>query len=290
MRLLNTTTLVLKEFTGEEVPEYAILSHRWGNQEITFQDIQHFRDFRDYFKTRKSTKSEGWSKIKHSCEQAVRDSLEWVWVDSCCIDKTSSAELSEAINSMFNYYRQAEVCYAYISDVFITAAEDSDRASYEFRNSRWFRRGWTLQELLAPRRLVFYNRYWTALGSRKDLWPLVSKTTGIKDELGWETSSVAQKMSWAAKRETTRVEDKAYSLMGLFGVNMPPLYGEGENAFIRLQNEILRTSDDESIFAWRDGRNTSGGLLARSPDAFQYSDDVKRFDSIHYEKPPSTQV
>jgi hypothetical protein len=223
MRLLNTTTYILEEFTGNEIPKYAILSHRWGNQEITFQDIQHFKNFRDYFKTRKSTKSEGWTKIRRSCEQAVMDGYQWIWVDSCCIDKMSSAELSEAINSMFNWYRKAQVCYAYLSDVFIPWPEDrsaASLASYQFRNSRWFRRGWTLQELLAPRKLIFFSRSWMELGSRKDLWSFVSATTGIKDEVGWEVASVAQKMSWASKRETTRSEDRAYSLMGLFGVNM----------------------------------------------------------------------
>lgn len=118
------------------------------------------------------------------------------------------------------------------------------------------------------------------------MWHLVSKATGIKDETSWEMASVAQKMSWASKRETTRIEDRAYSLMGLFGVNMPPLYGEGENAFIRLQLEILRTSDDESIFAWRDEKNVSGGLLARSPAAFQFSGDIVRMEDFQYEKPP----
>ncbi|KAH6675738.1 heterokaryon incompatibility protein-domain-containing protein, partial [Halenospora varia] len=286
MRLLNTTSYILEEFTGNDIPRYAILSHRWGSQEITFQDIQNFKNFRDYFKTRKSTKSEGWAKIKGSCEQAVLAGYQWIWVDSCCIDKTSSAELSEAINSMFNWYRKAQVCYAYLSDVFIGFSEDNARTSYEFRNSKWFRRGWTLQELLAPRKLVFFNRYWVDLGDRRQLWPLVSSSTGIQDEMRWEMASVAQKMSWASKRETTRTEDRAYSLMGLFGVNMPPLYGEGENAFIRLQLEILRTSDDESIFAWRDDRDLSGGLLASSPGAFQHSGNIKRFESVHYDKPP----
>jgi hypothetical protein len=124
------------------------------------------------------------------------------------------------------------------------------------------------------------------LGTRDYMWHLVSKATGIKDETSWEMASVAQKMSWASKRETTRIEDRAYSLMGLFGVNMPPLYGEGENAFIRLQLEILRTSDDESIFAWRDEKNVSGGLLARSPAAFHFSGDIVRVENYQYEKPP----
>jgi hypothetical protein len=102
MRLLNTSTFMLGEFTGSDIPAYAILSHRWGKQEITFQDVRNFRSFTDYFRIRKATRIEGWSKIKGRCAQAVLDGIQWIWVDSCCIDKMSSAELSEAINSMFN--------------------------------------------------------------------------------------------------------------------------------------------------------------------------------------------
>jgi hypothetical protein len=280
MRLLNTTTFKLQEFTGSDIPKYAILSHRWGSEEITFQDIQNSKNFWKYNQTQ-IAKSEGWLKIRGCCGQAVVDGYQWTWVDSCCIDKTSSAELSEAINSMFNWYRDSEVCYAYLSDVILIRKD-----GLGFGNSKWFSRGWTLQELLAPKKLVFFNQDWKQLGTRGDMWHLVSKVTGIKDETGWEMASVAQKMSWASKRETTRIEDSAYSLMGLFGVNMPPLYGERENAFIRLQLEILRTSDDESIFAWKDEKNISGGLLAQSPAAFQSSGDIVRIEHFVYEKPP----
>jgi hypothetical protein len=293
MRLLNTSTFTLKEFTGGDIPPYAILSHRWGNHEVTFQDVTNFTNFADYFRTRKTTKTEGWLKIKGCCAQAVSDGFQWVWVDSCCIDKMSSAELSEAINSMFNWYRQAIVCYAYLSDVPISNGEQSHQndgtahaSMSNIDQSKWFTRGWTLQELLAPKKLVFFNRHWQELGTREKIWPSVSRITGIKDEVGWEAASVAQKMSWASGRETTRIEDRAYSLMGLFGVNMPPLYGEGEKAFLRLQLEILNNSDDESIFAWKDPLNFSGGLLALSPNAFKSSGHVKRFDSIHHDKPP----
>lgn len=185
-------------------------------------------------------------------------------------------------------YREAEICYAYLSDV--NQRENDKKENYEnlnreFHSSKWFGRGWTLQELLAPRCLVFFDRQWGELGTRTELWSKVSQITGIQSETEWETSSVAQKMSWAAKRETTRTEDRAYSLMGLFGVNMPPLYGEGSNAFVRLQREILRMSDDESILAWPDDEDISGGLLARSPKAFAKSGNIRRFDSIHYDKP-----
>lgn len=149
MRLLNTATSKLEEFSGSDIPKYAILSHRWGAKEVTFQDIQNSKNLQDYIQT--MANFEGWFKIRGSCEQAVVDGYQWMWVDSCCIDKTSSAELSEAINSMFNWYRDSEVCYAYLSDV-ISIREEG----LGFGASKWFTRGWTLQELLAPKKLVFF--------------------------------------------------------------------------------------------------------------------------------------
>ena len=296
MRLLKTSTYLLQEFTSSDTPKYAILSHRWEGQEVTFQELQAISLGPD--QTLETSEEHGlagtgWSKIKGSCTQARDDGYAWIWIDSCCIDKTSSAELSEAINSMFVWYKNAEVCYAYLSDVHFALNKNwfhnsinIEGSSDEFRNSKWFTRGWTLQELLAPKQLRFFSHRWVDLGNRETLWPAVSDTTGIEDWRNIKTATVAQKMSWASRRETTRTEDRAYSLMGLFGVNMPPLYGEGENAFIRLQLEILRISDDESIFAWEDPTDDTGGLLARSPDAFRKSGDVKRLDNMHYEKPP----
>jgi hypothetical protein len=188
---------------------------------------------------------------------------------------------------MFYWYKEAQVCYAYLSDVLsypsfseLSLGEDEsafDECNSSFRSSNWFTRGWTLQELLAPGKLVFFDSQWRRIGRRDDtldMWELVSEITGIERQ--WRGSSVAQKMSWASKRETTRIKDRAYSLMGLFGVHMPPLYGEWEKAFMRLQLEILRISDDESIFAWRDPNDLSGGLLALSPNAFQLSHGTSR--------------
>ena len=203
------------------------------------------------------------------------------WIDTCCIDKSSSAELSEAINSMFRWYRAAQVCYAYLSDV-----SENERDHYDigsaFRESKWFTRGWTLQELLAPRTVIFYNCGWCETGNKRSLETLISAITGIEHLFGFEKASVAQKMSWASKRETLREEDMAYCLLGLFGVNMPPLYGEGGKAFLRLQNEIMKVSDDESIFAWVDDTmpNAIGGLLARSPAAFKDSWDIEKCYSL----------
>lgn len=153
MRLLNTATSKLEEFSGSNIPKYAILSHRWGAEEVTFQDIQNSKNLQGDIQT--MANFEGWFKIRRSCEQAIIDGYQWIWVDSCCIDKTSSAELSEAINSMFNWYRDSEVCYAYLSDV-VSIQEEG----LGFGTSKWFTRGWTLQELLAPKKLVFFVSIW----------------------------------------------------------------------------------------------------------------------------------
>jgi len=264
MKLLNTTTYHLKEFFDDAIPPYAILSHCWETEEVLFQDLDPSHGI-----TARGLAKKGWSKIAGCCQQGLRDGFDYVWIDSCCIDKSSSADLSEAINSMFKWYQKAETCYAYLSDVSnVSPGDASPSFARDFVQCKWFTRGWTLQELLAPRVLVFYDCRWEVLGDRSELADLVVKASGIENVESFEEASIAQKFSWAAKRNTTRLEDRAYSLMGLFGINMPPLYGEGENAFLRLQLEIIKISDDESIFAWTDDRKRSSGLLARSPDAF----------------------
>ncbi|OHW93092.1 HET domain containing protein [Colletotrichum incanum] len=196
----------------------------------------------------------GYGKLVKSCKQAEEDGFDYVWIDTSCIDKTSSAELSESINSMFRWYKNAAVCYAFLSDVPSDSALDEDSP---FAKSEWFTRGWTLQELVAPKRLNFYSCEWKYLGSKTHLSGVVSRITGI-DEMTLQgrrqlhLSSIAARMSWEAKRETTREEDRAYSLLGLFDVQLPLLYGEGgENAFLRLQEELIRTSDDRSDLSMR---------------------------------------
>ena len=169
---------------------------------------------------------------------------------------------------MYSWYKASQVCYAYLADV-----RGGDTLSDDLRQSQWFRRGWTLQELLAPRSVVFFDNDWIDIGTKLSLEEVISEITGIDDFVNFKTACVAQKMSWAAKRHTTRIEDEAYCLLGLFDVNMPPLYGEGKKAFMRLQLEILKTSDDESIFVWYD--EFLQGLLAGSPKCFRYSGRVR---------------
>jgi hypothetical protein len=205
------------------------------------------------------------------------------WIDSCCINKSSSAELSEAINSMFEFYRSSQLFYAYLSDV-PSSGDDPDLEHSKFRASAWFTRGWTLQELLAPKYVEFYAQDWSEIGTKASLGSLIKSITGIMHLSSFQNASVAEKMSWASRRETTRPEDQAYCLMGLFDVNMPTIYGEGEKAFIRLQLEILSQTNDESIFAWNSFYST-GGLLASSPTFFRDAGNVITA-SFDPERPP----
>ncbi|KAM5353011.1 hypothetical protein ACJZ2D_017122 [Fusarium nematophilum] len=258
MRLLNATTLQIQEFFSDDVPAYAILSHRWLNEEVSLQDMQ----------DGKATTKAGYHKIKRCCDRALKDGLGFAWVDTCCIDKTSSAELTESINSMYQWYQDAAVCYAYLADVETT--KPSEDAS--FGDSVWFTRGWTLQELIAPATVEFFNCAWQKIGTKQSLKDIISRVTNIDTAMlegaDPDDFSIAKRMSWAAKRTTTRSEDRAYSLLGLFNINMPMLYGEGERAFIRLQEEIMKISDDQSLFAWRSDSTNYRGLLAISPIDF----------------------
>ena len=259
MRLINARTGELKEFNEDERPPYAILSHTWGTKrdEITLQQAAkyHKRIKKHRYRTAVSSRS-GYDKIKGCCRQALIDGINWVWVDTCCIDKTSSTELSEAINSMFHWYRQADVCYVHLSDVF-TSDEDFSEVGSAFRASRWFTRGWTLQELLAPHQIRFFTKDWDLIGQLTEgsrLVEVVSEITsippGFLEGQNLLLANIAEKMSWAATRSTTREEDTAYCLLGIFDVNMPLLYGEGHKAFRRLQEEIMKQTFDHTILAW----------------------------------------
>ncbi|CAD6449784.1 c4a4f13b-e1d9-4f9f-8c10-a2841501f0a2-CDS [Sclerotinia trifoliorum] len=264
MRLLNVYTRQLEEFFSTNIPKYAILSHTWGDEEVLFQDLSN-----PIYKTKK-----GYRKIKGCCQRAILDRLKFVWIDTCCIDKSSSAELSESINSMYAWYEGAIVCYVYLTDV--PPGEDPGRSDSAFRKSRWFTRGWTLQELLAPRRVAFFDRRWNLVcnfavnyvGEWVEVpvvnvhrYKQLNHVSLLEDITGIENfylryrekirdAPAGLKFSWAAMRETSRQEDLAYCLLGLLQVNMPLLYGEGDNAFRRLQEEVLKRRQDLSILAW----------------------------------------
>lgn len=305
MRLLNIDTLKFKEFFEIDIPPYAILSHRWNREELCYKDFAKGRGT-----------GLGQDKITNFCklvrehrDEFWRRRLDWAWVDTCCIDARSSAELSEAINSMYAWYREAEVCFVYLADVRPRGC-GIDELRKDLRGSAWFTRGWTLQELLAPFSVVFCTSSWEPFGHKcfhglgfctfctrrspdedraseastpagLSLNDDISTTTGIDAEYLSNpplivNASVACKMSWAARRTTTRKEDVAYSLLGLFDVNLPLLYGEGNKAFLRLQEELLRRSNDHSIFAWSniDQDWPSDGMLAPTPAYFGRSGKV----------------
>lgn len=280
MYLLNVSSLALESFLEDAAPPYAILSHTWEqNAEVSFQDIQNLDS---------AKKKKGFAKILSTAKKAEDDGLDFVWIDTCCIEKSSSSELQEAINSMFRWYARANVCYVYLSDVsgrpsdtsldkWIESVISGDYLTNTLAKAVWMSRGWCLQELIAPEHVKFYAQDWSYLGEKSEMLDQISAITNIDVSILDHTSplssvSIAKRMSWAANRRTSRVEDQAYCLLGIFEVSMPMLYGEGTRAFIRLQEEIVRTSNDQSIFAWgvsaASGEVRNKTLLAESPADF----------------------
>jgi Heterokaryon incompatibility protein (HET) len=271
MWLINSETLSLEEFGMTSIPRYAALSHTWDSGEISFRQMQGTHD----------RSEKGFNKIREACQLARAENIDYVWIDTCCIDKTSSAELSEVINSMFDLYRKSFACYAFLSDL-----SPATETEFGLGHCRWFTRGWTLQELIAPTAIRFYDSAWRFRGTRSDLCEMISNITHIDTTYLRNTSQIqdllrithaAVKLSWMANRHTTREEDIAYSLLGLFEINIPLLYGEGSNAFRRLQEEILRKYGDLSILIWKpaDFELNTVGILAKSPSEFSWIREMK---------------
>jgi NACHT domain/Heterokaryon incompatibility protein (HET) len=242
MRLLHKDAngdLVTDEWLTR-FPEYVVLSHTWlsDKEEIKYDDIVNGTA---------EQKPASYDKIQFCGKQAAIDGYKYFWVDTCCIDKSSSAEVQEAITAMFRWYRNAGKCYAYLTDVFV-AKEDVELLGLSrpwegaFRRSRWFTRGWTLQELLAPATIEFYSAEGILLGDKKSLKHIIHDITGIPlqalqgDDLS--RFSASERLSWAKHRQTTRVEDQAYCLLGILEIYMPLIYGEDEHAMVRLQQEV----------------------------------------------------
>ncbi|KAI4220244.1 MAG: hypothetical protein L6R36_007753 [Xanthoria steineri] len=266
MRFINAGTLefvyVPDSELGCEENKYAVLSHRWGaaRDEVSFQDIEESREY---------SHKKGFAKLKGFCDLAARSGCRYCWIDTCCINKGDAMEMNEAINSMYRWYEESYICIIYLEDV----------PTRPLFDSVWFDRGWTLQELIAPKEANFYDQNWQFIASKTGLSQDLSTKTGIPEMVLNHTiqpsaCSIAQRMSWAADRETTRVEDRAYSLLGIFAISMPQIYGEREMAFLRLQRAIIQQSKDETIFAWPMRDEPYTGLLARSPSNFAGCNDV----------------
>jgi hypothetical protein len=263
MRLLNIDTLDFREFNSDNTPEYVVTSHRWTDNEASYKDVL----------KRRNKNSHGWKKItklcaflsqlrKHDREHRRRSTPQWIWMDTCCINQNSSAEVSESINSMWEWYTQSAYCIAYLHDV-RPLQSGRDAVLYDFRRSEWHERGWTLQELLAPKCVIFLNSYYEIIGhkssehyacdlSETELDKYIAEITGIpqdvlcdfvkhRDSLGRDV-----RMAWAANRRTTKVEDAAYCLLGIFDVHLPLIYGEGQrNAMKRLEQEIIKREAEQ---------------------------------------------
>ncbi|KAL8846614.1 MAG: hypothetical protein Q9221_008308 [Calogaya cf. arnoldii] len=278
IRLLNVESLTLQQFKNNECPPYVILSHRWPedpSEEAVYEDMAQFHEHRQSPQWKKARST---AKIVGACQKVLEDTsqaIRHIWIDTVCIRQENPMESSTAINSMYRLYSSAVECYVYLSD-YLTLKD------HTLGQSDWFTRGWTLQELLAPHTVKFYDKDWRYLGERWDLKEHLSNLTGIDPEYlssFARNASISARMSWMAGRKTTVPEDTAYCLLGLFDVNIPLLYGEGkERAFLRLQEEIMKYSDDQTLFVWMDEEHFFGGtnlgntgLLARSPDCYCFT-------------------
>ncbi|KAL4067930.1 heterokaryon incompatibility protein-domain-containing protein, partial [Scleroderma citrinum] len=226
--------------------KYAIFSHRWSSTgEPSFNDVSQRND----------SSGDGWTKLLNFCKKAKEYGCDYAWSDTCCINKTSSAELEEAIRSMYRWYSSAEICIAYL--------ERSSNVK-DFGTEPWFTRGWTLQELLAPRKTKFYGKEWNPIlphvplesndKEQHDISSAIEQTTRIPQHqlISFRPGCyrVWEKLLWASRRTTTRAEDMAYCLIGMLDISMSIAYGEGDWAFHRLMETILQRCDEPEIFAW----------------------------------------
>lgn len=276
MRCLNTETFELHSGTQEgfKVQGYAVLSHRWMEPEILCHQVGRYAQ--ELRNTRGRHHVPQLDKILGACITARQKGISWMWIDSCCINKRESSELAESINSMYKWYTEAVICLTHFADVRRDAnmATAGPRMFYDSRTGKpsvWFTRGWTLQELLAPKNMLFYDANWQLMGSKKNLAPELEKITGIESKYltgaeDFRTACIAAKMSWMAGRETFREEDMAYSMLGIFHINMNVQYGEGKGAFMRMQ-ELLLTKNDESLFAWKMPLDGPGAAYKIKPDS-----------------------
>ncbi|THV01903.1 hypothetical protein K435DRAFT_376728 [Dendrothele bispora CBS 962.96] len=263
-RLIDTRTRRLVEFaeSGAVIPPYAILSHRWlHGEEATFQEFMELqtksspislarlgclghRDTVTQERRQELKRKSGFRKIFAACQKARDDGFDFIWIDTCCLDKTNHEEIATNIKFMYSFYQNSEVCYVYLADVW---KEGMPWEHATFCRSEWFQRGWTLQELLAPRQVVFFDAAWNRIGDKHQLKDAINHLTGIPPSVLEGTTSIQSvdiqtRMSWCAGRKTTKSSDLAYCLLGILGVVMEPNHGEDvETAFERLQAKLVQS-------------------------------------------------
>ncbi|KAF2753659.1 kinesin light chain 3 [Pseudovirgaria hyperparasitica] len=291
MRLLKLSddgSVKLTSFSGTDTPAYAILSHTWAHEsdeEVTYNDVSRGL----------GTAKEGMEKLRFCSNQARNDGLQYFWIDTCCIDKFNVNELTESINSMYRWYQQAERCYVYLTDVDVdTPKAHSSHTAWntQFRNSRWFSRGWTVQELLAPRRIEFFSRKGIRLGDKASLLPTIYTATGIDPEAlrsgNLDSFSFGERLSWIRDRQTTLPEDKAYSMLGICNVYMPLIYGEGEeSAFHRLEKGIARLG----MWPQHDGTCAVSVMpFERNPHFVGREEEILRLQSLLSKRSHTSQI
>ncbi|KAG0701553.1 heterokaryon incompatibility protein-domain-containing protein [Suillus ampliporus] len=258
-----------KKKDPEEIVKYATLSHRWGEGESAYGTFEEMKEAK--------LKTPGFKKLKTFCEKVKEYDVEFAWSDTCCIDKSSSAELDESIRSMFKWYRNSDVCIVHLAQ---------SETVKDILDDEWTERGWTLQELLAPNHIKFFNKHWKPMtrhdndkdpdtgSATSDVLKTLTKATGVPQseirDFDPEAFKVDERMKWAAKRKTTRVEDAAYSLMGIFDVSLQIAYGEGgDRAFGRLIEAIM-LAGDPSVLNWKGeaAESPNSHAIPRSPQCF----------------------
>ncbi|KAK7439990.1 hypothetical protein VKT23_017243 [Stygiomarasmius scandens] len=282
-RLIDTHSLKLVEFReNDTIPPYAILSHTWGKKgELIIWDRRSWYSddeevvYAEFIKPRKETFSKsGYRKIQGACQQACQDGIRYIWVDTCCIEQGNHEDVAANITSMHAYYQNAEICYAYLADIKEREDMFGDRDLWGFRTG-WFGRGWTLQELLAPRTVVFFNKHWQRIGDKYNLRDDISHITTIppivlSGELSIQDVDVLTRMSWAVGRLTTKPQDEAYCLQGLLGVLVKPDYDESSYAsFNRLGKALF------------DARPELKGRLGINDDLFKDPDSLSFYILIY---------
>ncbi|KAG2362389.1 hypothetical protein BDR07DRAFT_1333300 [Suillus spraguei] len=271
---LLTTSLSKLQRKVDEFFRYAMLSHKWASAKDEPQYWQIKGSVYEMDAPREIRK------LQQFCTTSKREGYRWAWSDTCCIDKTNNAELQESIISMFSWYKESAITIVYLADV-------SDIS--QLKDSQWFKRGWTLQELLAPRFIRFYKQDWQPLidsckNHKVELLTILHDITRVDIEVlkAFQpgVDNVKKRLSWVGARTTKKIEDIAYCLMGIFGIHMPVMYGEKHNAFVRLQKEIMALTDDLSLFDWLGESSTLHSYFAAHPRCFMTPSYDARQDSI----------